>query len=127
LTAYAVGWAAETVITFALWRLHLPRQLHPFGSEALSGLLALVVIALAGGLFGLLKAIFRDIYRIFRPPPASPNMALIASQRFIGLLILYWGFALLQNIVLWDFVFMQSVWLLWEAGFALKDPRGVRS
>jgi hypothetical protein len=132
LTAYAIGWAAETAITFALWRFHLPRQFHPSGSEAASvlifrGFLAVVLIALASGLFGLLKAIFLDIYRHFRALPANPNMVMIASERFVGLLILYWGFALFLDCSLGNFVFSQSVWLLWEVGFALKDSRGVRS
>jgi hypothetical protein len=132
LTAYAIGWAAETATTFVLWRLHLPRQFHPSGSEAASvlifrGFLAVVLIALAGGLFGLLKGISRDIYRIFRGLPANPNMVMIASERFIGLLILYWCFALFSDTSPWDFVFSQSVWLLWEVGFALKDSRSVRS
>jgi hypothetical protein len=124
LTAHALGWAADTAITFALWRLHLPRQFHSSGSEAVSVLirvfLPLVLIALASGLFGLLKAISLDIYRHFRALPANPNMVMIASERFIGLLILYYGFALFQNIELWDFVFSQAVWLLWEVRFALK-------
>lgn len=132
LTAYAIGWAAETAITFALWRSHVPRQFHPSGSEAASllifrGLLAVVLIALASGLLGLLKAIFGDIYRHFRALPANPNMVMIASERFLRLLILYWGFALFTNTSLWNFVFSQSAWLLWEVRFALKDSHGVRS
>jgi len=132
LTAYAIGWAAETAIAFALWRSHVPRQFHPSGSEAAAvlifrGSVAVVLIALAGGLFGLVKAIFGDIYHHFRALPANPNMVMIASERFIGLLILYWGFALFTDTSLWNFVFLQSAWLLWEVGFALKDSRGVRS
>jgi hypothetical protein len=132
LTAYAIGWTAETGITFMLWRLHLPQQFHPSGSEAVSVLvvrefLAVVLVMLAGGFFGLLQAVFRDIYRAFKPLPANPNMVMIASERFIGLLILYCGFALFEDMPLWSFVFGQCVWLLWEVGFALKDTRGLRS
>ena len=132
LTVYAISWAAETAIAFALWRFHLPRQFHPSGAKAVSvlifrGFLAVVLITLAGGLLGLLQAISRDIYRIFRPLGANAIMVMIASERFIGLLILYSGFALFEDISLWNFVFSQSVWLIWEVGFALKDSRSVRS
>jgi len=124
LTAYAIGGSAETAIAFALWRFHVPWQLYASGSEAASALifrmfLAVVLSALCYVLFDFLKAHYRAL-------PANQNMVMIASERFIGLLGLYWSFAMFLNSQ-WAFVFIQSWLLLWEVGFALKDSRGVRS
>jgi hypothetical protein len=110
LTAFSIGWAAETSVTFVLWWFHYPPQLpHIVGSIA-------HVLAWIGGVWFLWK-----LFRPGRParggaPPnpsdTAPSPVALACSTFIVFVMSYCAFALLWDVPLWALIFIQAGWLV---------------